>query len=774
MHSTDHFNHRYQKATINMIDGEMLEGTLLGFSPIMRTLHFIDDSCIDLSHKLDTLEIAYIALHRTEENQRCRTVKTEEMDELNIVTVNIELFEVYAAPTMSNTPGFYCYPKSDEHPYERIFFYHHGIRLQEKPQRLGELLLDQEMLESEDLSRALAVQTASIPALAELLLEQGALTDEELATIMATHHPSMGELLLDQESIQSSSIYKGTSVDLPPRSRDLPLGHALIEAGLITAEELHHSLDEQKRRARRLGEILLDEEIITEDELLSILAKKFRLPQIDLDHCDTSHEACMLLGREYIQQHKVLPIEIDRNTLKLAISSPLGLDEYNAICFRTGKKVREILVKDSQLLTHIEMFLSDCEASEAVAYDFVHRELTDEEPVTKIENMLSVENTPVVRLVSRLIRNGLKRHASDIHILPLAKKVSVSYRLNGQLLSQVALEKGIHKQVTARIKILSGMDIAEQRLPQDGRMMLREENHTYEFRVSSIPNAFGESIVLRVLNKGVAVNLESLGLREDDLHHLTAMAHKLFGLILVTGPTGSGKSTTLFSILKSISHLPAHILTIEDPIESEIAGANQIQVNHKIGMSFSRILRNALRHDPDIIMIGEMRDEETAKIGIEAALTGHLIYSTLHTNSAVDAIIRLNDLGIPNYLIAPALRGVISQNLLKTLCPQCRQPVPDDDEVFAIIQDQGLPRPNMLYKAIGCEHCSQTGFIGRVMLYEFLVVNDAMRHAIHDGKGSHQLKKIAVAAGMRPKSEYALQLAADGTIDHNDFISVLM
>lgn len=585
----------------------------------------------------------------------------------------------------------------------------------------------------------------------------------------------MGELLLDQESISPlPADHSGKKSSAPPRPRDLPLGHALIEANLITAEILHHALDEQKKRSRRLGQILLDEEIITEDELLSVLAKKFRLSQIDLDHFELDHAAALLLGREYIQHHKVLPIETDRNTLKLAISTPLGLDEYNDICFRTGKKVREILVTDSQLLTHIEMFLSDTAISDEMNYDFVHHDIPPEEPVTELENTLSAENTPVVRLVSRLIRNGLKRHASDIHILPQAKKVSVSYRLNGQLLSQVALEKGIHKQVAARIKILSGMDIAEQRLPQDGRMMLREENHTYEFRVSSIPNAFGESIVLRVLNKEVAVDLASIGLRDEDLHNLTAMAHKLFGLILVTGPTGSGKSTTLFSVLNSIAHLPAHILTIEDPIESEIAGANQIQVNHKIGMSFARILRNALRHDPDIIMIGEMRDEETAKIGIEAALTGHLIYSTLHTNSAVDAIIRLNDLGIPNYLIAPALRGVISQNLLKTLCPQCRQPVSDDDEVFAIIQDQGLARPEILYKATGCEHCSQTGFIGRVMLYEFLAVNDAMRHAIHDGKSSHLLKKIAVAAGMRPKSEYALQLAADGVIDHNDFISVLM
>jgi len=240
--------------------------------------------------------------------------------------------------------------------------------------------------------------------------------------------------------------------------------------------------------------------------------------------------------------------------------------------------------------------------------------------------------------------------------------------------------------------------------------------------------------------------------------------------VLVTGPTGSGKSTTLFALLKSVSHLPAHILTIEDPVESEIDDANQIQVNSKIGMSFARILRNVLRHDPDIIMIGEMRDPETAEIGIEAALTGHLMFSTLHTNSAVDTIIRLNDLGIPNYLIAPALLGIISQNLLKKLCMECRTELDNDDPAFTMITDIGLGAPEHLYKAVGCEHCNQTGYGGRVMSYEFLVVNEKIRQAIHDGVKGAEMQRIAADSGMQPKSLSALQLAADGVIDYNDFI----
>jgi len=272
------------------------------------------------------------------------------------------------------------------------------------------------------------------------------------------------------------------------------------------------------------------------------------------------------------------------------------------------------------------------------------------------------------------------------------------------------------------------------------------------------------------LNKDMAVDLDMLGLREADIQHLSDMAHKPYGLILVTGPTGSGKSTTLFAVLKSLSDMPVHILTIEDPVESEIKDANQIQVNNKIGLTFARILRNVLRHDPDVIMIGEMRDEETASIGIEAALTGHLMLSTLHTNSAVDTIIRLNDLHIPNYLIAPSLLGVMSQTLLKKLCVSCRQPVPLDDAAYERVKSFGFGEAERLYEAVGCSECNDTGYSGRVMAYELLVVNEVVRQAIHNGVTGQKLQCIAEESGMISKAKVAYQLAADGVIDYNDFI----
>ena len=305
-------------------------------------------------------------------------------------------------------------------------------------------------------------------------------------------------------------------------------------------------------------------------------------------------------------------------------------------------------------------------------------------------------------------------------------------------------------------------------------MLLRDGKSLYEFRVSCIPNSFGESLVMRVLNKEMAVNLDTLGLRHEDLKRVAALSRKPYGLILVTGPTGSGKSTTLFAILKSISHLPAHILTIEDPVESDIEGANQIQVNSKIGMTFARILRNVLRHDPDIIMLGEMRDQETAEIGIEAALTGHLLFSTLHTNSAIDTIIRLNDLGIPNYLIAPSLLGIISQNLVKKLCVNCREEIPKDSDTFRTIGELGLKAPEKLYSAGSCDQCNRTGYSGRVMLYEMLTVDDRVRLAIHEGKKGEELMAIAIKSGMIPKAQHALELAGSGVIDHNDFVRSLI
>jgi len=808
MQASGRISNRYQDVSINLMSGETIEGHLLGFSPIMTKLHYFEKNRTDdntSSRKLDIEDIVYVGLHRSPGRAVEHPGKLEHMDELKLITVNQDSFSIFASPSMSNTPGFYATGKDDSLPFDRIFFYHHGIRYQEKPERLGDLFIDQEILNSEEIQEALNIQAKSMPSLGNVLKEQGKVSDQDLDFALQTQHMQrmkFGDLLINQELVTEEDIR--SALEEQAESEDMPLGHILkekgkikdadidsaleiqnrrkmrlgeilIEAKLIDEDDLQYALEEQKLRGQRLGEILLRSQVITEDELLEVLAKKFRLPTVDLDVYEINLSAGNEIGRDVIEKYGILPIDTDKHSLTIALADPMGLEAYDGICFKTGKKVHEVMAKASQLKSYIEQFLQEENGDEELSCEFLHHDAEEQdEPLNELEITQSAEDAPIISLVNRIIRNGLRKKASDIHILPQAKKITLAYRLNGQLLSENALDYSLHKQIAARIKILCGMNIAEQRMPQDGRLLLRDGTQKYEFRVSCIPNSFGESMVLRVLDKDMAVELDVLGLREDDVKQLSIMARKPYGLMLVTGPTGSGKSTTLFAVLKSIAHLPTHILTIEDPVESEIPGANQIQVNHKIGMSFARILRNVLRHDPDVIMIGEMRDPETAEIGIEAALTGHMMFSTLHTNSAVDTIIRLNDLGIPNYLIAPALLGVISQNLLKKLCLECRAELDRDDPAFTMVKDLGFDMPEKLYRAVGCEHCNQTGYAGRVMSYEFLAVNEKIRQAIHDGVKGHEMQKIAVENGMQAKSKSALKMAADGTIDYNDFIYSVM
>ncbi len=793
---------------IHLINGEILEGDLSAFSPTM-TLLDLHETGIE-GHQpprtLDINNIAYILMHDTVEFVSGHPPKINEADELTVITVTSKKYKVLAFPPATNTFGFYAAISKDEHlAFERIFFYRHGIRYKEKQEQLGELMVDRDMLSTDDLQQALERQSQMMTPLGDILKEQGKVKDDDIDKALTTQkrqQMKLGDLLVDQELISVTEVQqalemqtgledkplgtilleggkvKGTDIDTALAIQTRPkmrLGELLIEAGLITDEDLEVALDIQKHDGHRLGEILLETHVITEDQLLSALAKKFCLPTVNLDQYDINPLAGAEINREVVERYQILPIQADEHTLTIALADPMGLEAYDTISFTTGKKVQEILVKSSQLNFHLDIYLKNEIQEEELSCEFLHQETESvDEPVNKFEMTQAAEDVPIVKLVNRIIRNGLKKKASDIHILPQANKIILAYRLNGDLIAENALDKSLHKQIVARIKILSGMDIAEQRMPQDGRLLLRDNQTVYEFRISCIPNSFGESLVLRVLNKESAVDLETLGLRKEDLKQISMMVRRPYGLILVTGPTGSGKSTTLFAILNSISHLPAHILTIEDPVESEIEGANQIQINQKIGLTFARVLRNVLRHDPDIIMIGEMRDQETAEIGIEAALTGHLMFSTLHTNSAIDTIIRLNDLGIPNYLLAPALLGIISQNLVKQLCPHCRQELPETNETFGIVKDFGYEVPAKLYESGSCDQCNKTGYIGRVMLYEMLTVDDYLRKAIHAGKLGDQLLQVAMERGMIPKSQHALQMAADGIIEYNDLIRALI
>jgi len=733
------------EVSVGLLDGTEEHGHLIRFSPMMRRLALE----LDLGRMVyfDVPEIAYIAFHRPK-GEAPSLPELENLKEKIIHTVTGNHFHVQTIKSMADSEGFFAFSDNKDLPFERFFFYNHGVRSQELPEPFGQILIAEKGVSETEVEEALEQQKR-------------------------LHEQHVGEILVGQKKVKPGDVESALAKQGKKPKR---IGEILIEAGLIQEDDLQHALVEQsKNRSLKIGQVMIKMGLVTEDELLSALAKKFNLPFVDLDGYIVNPEAIEEIDIDLLLRYQVVPIASDDQTLTLASSDPIDFEAFDTIRFQTTKHLAEVLAAPSQIMKIIDQKASaqsgenDTLWIERVAGEKVE-EITDEAVEVK-----AAEAQPIVRLVNKVLINAMQKGASDIHILPQAKALLLLFRINGDLRLEMELEKWVQRRMISRIKLLSGMNIADHRVTQDGRMMIRYEDSVVEFRVSCIPNAYGESIVMRILGKEMAADLESLGVTEKDRKSLASMVRKPFGLILATGPTGSGKSTTLFALMQSIIDLPLHIITIEDPVESEIKGANQIQVNAKVGLTFASVLRNVLRHDPDVIMVGEMRDEETASIGIEAALTGHLMLSTLHTNSAVDTIIRLQDLGIPDYLLAPALRGIISQNLLKRLCKQCRQPlVPEQDEVYTLLQDMGLERPKTLYQAGQCEKCNQTGFSGRVMAYEFLEVTENVRQAIHDGKIGHELQKVAEAEGMIPKAQHALGLAESGVISRDDLVKLLI
>ncbi|MFC1542796.1 GspE/PulE family protein [Pseudomonadota bacterium] len=732
--------------TLALLNGDEEQGQLIRFSPPMRRLHLQVES--NRVEHFEIAEVAYIGFERPKGTWPSMPA-LEGMEEMVVHAVTGKKYHVHVVETKAHEDGFYAFVDSEDSQFERLFFYNHGVRLLEHPKPLGQLLIDENVASSSDVQTALDTQR----------------------TLKAQ---PLGDFLVAQEKVEAADIEKALESQ---RKKPKKIGDILIEAGLLQEEDLKQALVEQsKNRSLKIGQILINMGFVTEEELVSSLAKKFSMPFVDLDEYTLNPLVVAEIDSDILVRFQVIPIASDEHTLTLAASDPMDIEGFDTIRFQTKKRITEVLATPSQIRQLLERELAS-EGDDGDGWLWIERVGDEKEESTEneVQEVKAAEATPIVRLVNKLMINGIRKGASDIHVLPQAKKVLLLYRINGDLQLEMELEKWVQRRMISRIKLLAGMNITDHRVTQDGRLMVRHEGGVVEFRVSCIPNAYGESIVMRILNKEMAVDMEMLGVSETDRQALAVMVRKPFGLILATGPTGSGKSTTLFALLQSITDLPLHIITIEDPVESEIKGTNQIQVNTKVGLTFASVLRNVLRHDPDVIMVGEMRDEETTSIGIEAALTGHLMLSTLHTNSAVDTIIRLQDLGIPNYLLAPALRGIISQSLLKRLCEECRQPFDhEDDEVYQLLQDMGLERPKRLYQPGKCDSCNQTGFSGRVMAYEFLKVTDAVRQAIHDGKIGNELLEIAEKEGMISKAAHALSLAENGVVCRDDLVRMLI
>ena len=561
------------------------------------------------------------------------------------------------------------------------------------------------------------------------------------------------------------------------------LGEILVSEGLASPEAVREGLAQQKRRGRadakepakeggrgRLGEVLLEQGRIDEERLVRALAAKFHLPVADLGAPGAiDPQAAYAVPEELVRKHGWLPVRMDEGELVVATADPLDNAAYDDFRFVSGKRLRLVLAPPSQIRKAISELFSDWEEAESLVIESVPE---DEESGVDVGE--EADAPPIVRLVNRMLAQGLERGASDIHLLPQEEGFVLAYRIDGDLREETRFRAELGPKIVSRIKILARMDIAEHRLPQDGRLLLRWRGKPYELRVSLIPNIHGESLVMRVLGREEFVDVRRIGLRARDRDRLVQLARRPFGMILVTGPTGSGKSTTLFALIKEVAKRPVHVLTIEDPVEYRHEGVNQIEVRPKAGLTFARALRNVLRHDPDVVLVGEIRDEETAEIALRASLTGHLLLSTLHTNSAADTVLRLVDMGARPFLIAEALLAVSSQNLVKRLCPECRRPVPPPEGARAMLEGMGLPVPERFCEAPGCAACDGSGTKGRVLLYELMVMTDRLRRAVHDGVTGKELEAVAVEEGMVPKARYLAELLARGEVGWDEAVRYLV
>jgi type IV pilus assembly protein PilB len=526
-----------------------------------------------------------------------------------------------------------------------------------------------------------------------------------------------------------------------------PLGELLKELGYITEEQIQIALQVQKVYPNKLlGEILQELDFVTSDEIARAIAIQNNLEYIDLDNIIPEKEALLLVPKDFAISTPLLPIKTEGDTLFVAIDNPNDLSVYDYLIKTTGKKVKFLIGDKNKIAKYALLYYYQLE-----------------NPIEKRINEIIKSNQPdVIKLIDLIIQNAIKDRATDIHITPEILTTHVFFRIDGVLHHYYAMPKHLHAQIISRIKILASLNIAEQRIPQDGGFEFEFLNTAYDIRVSTLPTKKGENIVLRVLNKNATLfNIYNLGFEKDYIEKIEYYFAKPYGIILITGPTGSGKTTTLYSALRKINPIEKNILTIEDPIEYRFTFIKQSEVNLKAGYTFSKAIKAFMRQDPDVMLIGEIRDEETAELAIRASITGHLVLSTLHTNNAVSAVSRLEDMNIKTYMIAEGLLLVISQRLVRKLCPYCKKKtIIKKDELlhygFNEEEIKNLDEELEIYQKNGCEKCKNTGYIGRVAVAELLEVDKEIKKMIVEGKSTLEIEKTAREKGMRTLKEDTL------------------
>jgi type IV pilus assembly protein PilB len=529
------------------------------------------------------------------------------------------------------------------------------------------------------------------------------------------------------------------------------LGEILVDWKVIGPKALEDALKYAEQHHKRIGEALIELELCKEEDVARALASQFDIEYVDLDQTAAIAANLHLIPPAIVKNRQVLPLGQENGRLKVVISDPLDLELLDLLRFRVNPSIETVVSSPSKIRKFIERHLEGAEAKIKQSIDSIDQDHEDEADVDGVQIAGEEPDAPIIRLLNQLITEAVNSRASDIHIEPMADRVRVRYRIDGECIERQKVPKSVQGAVIARLKLMSGIDIAEKRLPQDGRIKLTIGGKDIDFRVSSCPAYHGESCVLRILRpESVRVGIPSLGLEQDDYNAFMRTIKRPNGIFLVTGPTGSGKTTTLYSALQELNRPDRKIITAEDPVEYNFPGINQCQVREDIGLSFAKILRSMLRQAPNIILVGEIRDLEVGEVAIQAALTGHLVFSTLHTNDASSAITRLIDMGIKPFLVASSVQAILAQRLTRVICEECKEDDPDPDpKLMQLLRFSEDDLKGRLKHGRGCKRCSGTGFRGRLGIFEFLAMTNELRELAFNRASTSQVRKAARAAGMR-------------------------
>lgn len=558
----------------------------------------------------------------------------------------------------------------------------------------------------------------------------------------------------------------------PTSRKDMPLGEIFVAAGILNTDQINEALAEQKgSHGKRLGEILIAKHIIDHETLALGLALRHKLPYLELKTYPINTEAVNCVSPKLAKKYNFVPIDFQSRQLVIAIAEPLALDTLKDIEFHSGLKTKIVMCSSQAIQKCIQKHYQEFTDS------FLHDVEVENIEANENEHDISEETgreQPVINLVNHIMKQGIEKKASDIHVRPGPKTFDVIYRIDGHLFEEKSFPIRLLKSVTVRLKIISNMDIAERRLPQDGKARIKLRNKNIDLRFSCMPTVYGESTVIRIFDKDTRpLDLETIGFFPEDLETIRTCISKPYGMVLVTGPTGSGKSSTIYSCIREPVFGGKNIISLEDPVEVEIPGITQVRIRQNIGLDFPKALRQVLRHDPDVVALGEIRDTETARIAIQASLTGHLIISTLHTNNSVEAYTRLVDMGIAPFHVNTTVLGILAQRLVRKACPNCKQPDSDaEKKLHNTVYQQWISNGTQFYKGTGCGECDYTGYKGRTIVYEFLKANETIKTALLKGEPTVKIREIAFSNGRKRLEETAFKKATAGITSIDEIISL--